>query len=78
MQQFPYSGGTFSDTAISEAGRQLITRQLAALREPQVEALFASARFQEFSSGKDGDPRAWTAAFFEKVRQIGDGASCPQ
>ena len=46
MRQFPYSGGTFSDTAISEAGRQLIARQLTALSAAQIEALFASARFR--------------------------------
>jgi hypothetical protein len=77
MRQFPYSGSTFSDTAISEAGRQLIARQLTALSEPQVEALFASARFREFAGEKDGDPRAWTAAFFDKVRQIASGPPCP-
>jgi hypothetical protein len=77
MRQFPYGGGTFSDTAISEAGRQLITRQLTALSAAQIEALFASARFREFAGDRDGDPRAWTAAFLDKVRQIGDGPPCP-
>jgi hypothetical protein len=78
MRQFPYSGSTFSDTAISEAGRQLIARQLTRLSERQMEALFASARFREFAGDTDGDPRAWTAAFLDKVRQIADGAACPQ
>jgi len=75
MRQFPYSGSTFSDTTIAEAGRQLIARQLAALTEAKVMGLFAGARFREFSP--DADERAWTAAFFDKVRQIVDGPPCP-
>jgi hypothetical protein len=70
MRQFPYSGSTFPDTAISEAGRQLIARQLSALSERQIQSLFWGARFR-------GDQRAWTAALLDKVRQIADGAPCP-
>jgi hypothetical protein len=70
MRQFPYSGSTFPDTAISEAGRQLIARQLTALSARQIQSLFSGARFQ-------GDERAWTAALLDKVRQIADGAPCP-
>jgi hypothetical protein len=78
MRQFPYSGSTFSDTAISEAGRQLIARELTALSERQVTALFSGARFREFGGAKsDTDERAWTAAFLDKVRQIASGAPCP-
>lgn len=78
MRQFPYSGGTFSDTAISEAGRQLIARELTALTEGQVTSLFEGARFREFlAGGGDADVQAWTAAFLDKVRQIAEGAPCP-
>ena len=69
MRQFPYSGSTFFDTTISEAGRQLIARQLTALSERQILSLFSAAHFP--------DERAWTAAFLDKVRQIADGAPCP-
>jgi hypothetical protein len=70
MRQFPYSGATFPDTAVSEAGRQLIARQLTALSERQVTSLFSGARFR-------GDARAWAAALMEKIRQIADGGPCP-
>ena len=43
MRQFPYSGATFYDTVISEAGRQLIARELTALSERQLTSLFAGA-----------------------------------
>ena len=79
MKQFPYSGGTFQDTAISEAGRQLIVRQLVAFTEPQLAALFAAARFPEFHRGRGmgADPHAWAAAFLAKVQQIRAAGSCP-
>ena len=70
MRQFPYSGSTFSDTAISEGGRQLLARQLTALSERQIEGLFSAARFP-------GDAKAWSAALLDKVRQITSGAPCP-
>jgi hypothetical protein len=68
------------DTAISEAGRQFIARQLAALSERQVTSLFTGARFPEFHGGKGAgaDPHAWTMAFLDKVRQITDAGPCPQ
>jgi hypothetical protein len=77
MRQFPYSGGTFSDTAVSEAGRQLIARELSALSERQVTSLFSGARFPEFLGRDEGEARAWTAVFMDKVRQIADGPPCP-
>ena len=79
MRQFPYSGSTFSDTTISEAGRQLIARELAALGEPQVVALFSGARFREFHGGRGAgaDEHAWAAVFLDKVRQIAERGPCP-
>jgi hypothetical protein len=70
MRQFPYSGATFPDTVVSEAGRQLIARQLSALSERQLMSLFSGARFR-------GDAREWAAALMVKIRQIADGAPCP-
>jgi hypothetical protein len=80
MRHVPYGGSTFPDTTISEAGRQLIARELSALSERQVLALFTSTRFPEFFGNGDrkGDARAWTRAFLDKVRQIADGGPCPQ
>jgi hypothetical protein len=79
MRQFPYSGSTFSDTTISEAGRQLIARELAALGDRQVVALFSGARFREFYGGRGAgaDERAWAAVFLDKVRQIAGRGPCP-
>ncbi len=69
MEQFPYGGSTFYSTTISEAGRQLIARQLTALSERQILSLFSAAHFP--------DERAWTAAFHERVSLIADGTPCP-
>lgn len=79
MRQFPYSGGTFPDTQISEAGRHLLARQLAGLTERQLAALFTAARFSEFHGGRGAaaDPKRWAAVFLDKVRQIADAGPCP-
>jgi hypothetical protein len=79
MRQFPYGGGTFHDTQISEAGRQLITQQLSALSEAQIAGLFTAAHFPEFHGGRgpDADPHAWAAALLDKVRQITSAGPCP-
>jgi hypothetical protein len=80
MREMPYDGSTFPDTKISEGGRQLIARELSALTEAQVLALFRSARFPEFYGGNShqGDARAWTRAFLDKVAEITSGKPCPQ
>jgi hypothetical protein len=80
MRQFPYGGGTFPDTRISEAGRRLLVRQLTALTERQLVALFTAARFPEFHGGRGSgaDPKQWTAAFLDKVRQIADAGPCAE
>jgi hypothetical protein len=74
MKQFPFAGGTFTDTRISEAGRELLARQLRALDEPQITALFTAARFAEFNPS--ADVKAWAEAFRSKVQQIVAGGSC--
>jgi hypothetical protein len=76
MRRFPYGGSTFSDTAISEEGRQFIARKLTALSERQVTSLFTGARFREFGGRTDGNARAWASALLDKVRQIASGAPC--
>jgi hypothetical protein len=79
MRQLPYDGGTFPDAQISEAGRQLIAGQLAALTDPQIVTLFSGARFTEFNGrrGPDADPNVWARLFRDKVRQIVDAGPCP-
>jgi hypothetical protein len=79
MRQFPYSGSTFHDTQISEAGRQLIVQQLSALSESQLVGLFTAARFPEFhgGSGPGADPHAWAAALRDKIHQIASAGPCP-
>jgi hypothetical protein len=79
MREFPYDGGTFPDTQISEAGRRLIARQLAGITEPQLVALFTATRFPEFHGGHGtaADPTRWAAVFLDKVRQINDAGPCP-
>jgi hypothetical protein len=79
MKAFPYGGSTFRDATISEAGRQLMVRQLNALSESQVAALFSGARFpDEARRNNTGDsPGRWAAAFVEKARQIREGRPCP-
>ena len=79
MKQFPYNGGTFPNVQISEAGRQLLARQLAAFSDRQIAALFTAARFPEFFGGKGegADINVWAQTFREKVRQIVDRSPCP-
>lgn len=78
MRTFPYHGGTFPDVSISEAGRQLLARQLRALSDAQVETLFRAARFHEFfGTGPAADIASWTRAFHDKVRQIDSAGPCP-
>ena len=80
MRQFPYSGATFPDTPISEAGRQLLLRQLRPFTEGQLVALFTAARFSEFRGWwtRSANPNEWAATFLDKVRQIADGGPCPE
>lgn len=78
MKDFPYDGGTFNDVQISEAGRELLTRQLKTLTEVQIETLFAGARFQEFQGpGRPVEVKEWTRVFRNKVREIASNGRCP-
>src|SRR5207244_12634557 len=79
MKSLPYDGGTFADTSITEGGRKLLARQLQALSEAQILALFGSAHVDEFhwGAGSGADARAWTAAFRGRVRQIAEAGPCP-
>ena len=80
MRQFPYNGGTFPDTRVSEAGRQLLVRQLSALTERHLVALFTGARFPEFNGrgSEEGDAGAWARALLEKAHQIASAGPCAE
>jgi hypothetical protein len=78
MQQLPWSGATFPDHRVSEAGRQFLVGLLDQLNDAQVEDLFRSARVTEHDqvSAEARDPRAWARAFRDKVEQIRDAGPC--
>jgi hypothetical protein len=78
MGHLPWNGGTFPPTRISEEGRLLLARKLAALDDADVRRLFRDARFPEFYAGTDNaeDLRAWTAAFGHRVHQIVTAGPC--
>ena len=79
MSALPYNGATFKDITIGEPGRALLARQLQALSDDQVTALFNGARFPEFKRVLDqATPVSdWVAAFNDKVRQIANAGPCP-
>jgi hypothetical protein len=79
MRQLPFGGGTFPDVTVSEEGRTLLGRQLAALSDADVRSLFQAARFPDYHSAtNDGrDLEAWTQAFRLRVDQILSGGPCP-
>lgn len=78
MKTFPYGGGTFPDVRISEAGRQLLLRQLDAIDERHLTALFSAARFSAFhdDEGEAADVSAWARTFLQKVEQIRAAGPC--
>jgi hypothetical protein len=78
MAAFPFRGASFPDARISEPGRAKLASRLAAITDPDVERLFADARFPQLQIGTDdaGDLRAWVAAFRHRADQIVHGR-CP-
>ena len=79
MRRLPFAGGTFPDVAVSEAGRMLLGRQLAALSDAEVRNLFEAARFPDYHSPTDDgrDLEAWTRAFRVRVDRILTAGPCP-
>jgi hypothetical protein len=79
MRHLPYSGATFVDARVGEAGRQLAARLLAGLTDDDVAELFRGARFDQ-KRGLFSDVRAvplWVDAFKSRVRLISEGPRCP-
>lgn len=79
MKRLPFGGATFPDVTVSEEGRVLLARQLAALPEDEVRGLFEAARFPEYHSATDDerDLQAWTRAFRHRVDQVLNAGPCP-
>ena len=79
MRHLPYSGATFQDARVSEAGRQLAARLLGRLTDDEIADLFRGARFDQ-KRGLFSDVRpvaGWVDAFKARVRLIGEGPPCP-
>ena len=78
MAAYPFSGATYPDWQISEAGRRQLADQLEAFSDADIRALFAEARFQTYYSSTDDerDLKAWTAAFRSRARQIAEAGPC--
>jgi hypothetical protein len=80
MEALPYSGATFEERRISEAGRRMILELLEQLSARQLEDLFTAAGFISYDA-IDAEARAaaaWVRAFHERVKAIRDGGPCPQ
>jgi hypothetical protein len=79
MRHLPFRGATFPDRRISEAGRQMLLGLLEQLSEAQLVDLFRTSGMTSYDHvvAASRDPKAWAAAFFDKVRQIGDAGPCP-
>jgi len=79
MRHLPYSGATFQDVRVGEAGRQLAARLFERLTDDDIADLFRAARFdQERGLFSDVRPVAgWVDAFKMRVRLISEGPPCP-
>lgn len=77
MQRLPFSGATFEDAVVSEAGRRLFLERLARVSDDDLRQIFREARFPEFHAGTDDerDVEAWLEAFRHRVMQI-EAARC--
>ena len=78
MKMFPYGGGTFPDGQISEGGRRLLARQLAALSDSQLTTLFTAARFPGADDHQGADANAWTRVLRAKIDEIASAGPCPE
>ena len=79
MEHLPWAGGTFPEQQISEEGRVFLLGLLRQLDASQLEVLFTASGVTSFDglSAEARNPRAWVAAFQDKVRQIEDAGPCP-
>jgi hypothetical protein len=79
MKSLPYDGGTFTDHAISEEGRQFVLALLQRLSEPQIRGLFEGSGATRLNhvAAAARDPGEWTRTFFDKVGAIASAGPCP-
>lgn len=81
MASLPYEGATFEPVQVTEAGRRHLATLLQQLSDDQIAALFKGARFDKKKSFLTAHAKPiadWVRVFKAKVRQISDGAPCPQ
>ena len=81
MASLPYKGATFNPVPITEAGRRHLASLLEPLTDNQIEDLFAGARFDKkksFMTAPAKPVSEWVRVFKSRVRQITEGAPCPQ
>ncbi len=78
MKSLPFGGGTFPERRITEEGRRFALGLLEQLSEPQLVDVFRTSGMTDYDqiSGAARDPKAWAAAFLDKVRQIRDAGPC--
>jgi hypothetical protein len=80
MHALPYTGATFPDHRISEAGRLMIAGLLEQVSTRQLEDLFTASGIVLYDA-LDGEARtasAWAKAFRDKTKAIREGPPCPQ
>lgn len=81
MESLPYNGASFNPVQVTEAGRRHLASLLGQLSDDQIGDLFEAARFHKKKSFFTAPARPvseWVGAFKNRVRQISDGAPCPQ
>ena len=80
MKALPFKGATFLDRQISEEGRQFALKLLRQLAPAQLNTLFEASGVTVYPhvAAIGRDPQNWTAAFLDKVNQIGSAGPCPQ
>ena len=80
MSTLPYKGATFPERRVSEAGRVLLSGLLEQLSVRQLEDLFTGSRITLYDAidAEAGSARAWVDVFLDKVKQIRQGARCPE
>ena len=79
MRHLPYSGATFQDVQVGEAGRKLAARMFERLTDEDIADLFRGARFDQ-KRGLFSDVKpvpGWVEAFKARVRVISEGPPCP-
>jgi hypothetical protein len=79
MRALPYSGLSFPDIQITEAGRRFLADRLRQLTRSQVRDLFRGARLERYRP-KAGDAQpvdAWVDGFMNKVADVSERPPCP-